>query len=371
MKKVHVKPVFRTSAQNRQDYYHRVGSTAVPSGRTRGRDVKIKFSFVRNSSGTKLMTGMDDLVINPYYEKELSDLPPGLRPRGEWEQRYDSIKDKEKITRQMLLEIRHNQPKGTYTSNVTIPMMSQMIPVATDHIPTALESYSLYLDDDLHVFEAGTIEGDLAIQLVQNHPKIAKTKDEINQDFHDFYISNVEEELIEENRKTDKFMELVAAGQDVLDNMDPFILYQIAIVLKLFKRKPTVTALRATMQKYVTDKARNEQGSLDQRHADFMALYKLAKGDHEARARLYMMYLVRQAINEQIFVLNKGNYFWPSQRAYDNWYRLGSNEKVIIDRFLKEYLIYDPELDENFFFALETEVDQRNLQIEKRQTTTE
>ena len=65
--KIYVVHVPRTSAQGRHTYeYKRDDGTTSSMGRTRSKGISIPFSFVRN--GNQLLTGLDELIDNPYYE---------------------------------------------------------------------------------------------------------------------------------------------------------------------------------------------------------------------------------------------------------------------------------------------------------------
>lgn len=366
-KTIIVKPVPRISAQNRHEYYYRDGETAIPAGRTKARNASDRYGFVSAKDGKNLKTGMDKIIVNPYYNKSIDELPENIRPKGEWEMEYASLVNTEKITLQTYLEIVHNQPKGTYSSVRTMPDMTKMTPLKKEHVSSFLEEFGYRLVDGTNIITSGTPDSDLALLVLENHPKIAKSKEEVNPDIHNFYIANVEEELMEQTRQKDRFMELVAAGQDLLDNMNPFAAYQMGIILKLFKGKPTVTSVRKVIQEYVTTQTRTEKGSFEERFKDFMGIYNLLKGDTEERAKVYVMYLVRQAINESLFHISKGVYFWVSQRDNENWYSLGSSFNVIIDRFVQEYMVYDPDvIPENFFAYLEEEVSRKNLQVNSK-----
>jgi hypothetical protein len=310
---------------------------------------------------------MNKIVLNPYYDLRIDDVPENIRPRGEWELKYDKISSQEKITLQTYLEIVHNQPEGTYSPVCTAPPMSKMKPLSRDQQATYLEDYGKRLVDGTNVIESGSQDGDLALLVVENHPKIAKSLDQANIDHHRFYISNVEEEKMEETRANDRYMELVAAGSDVINNMKPFIAYQIGIVLRIFKDKPTMSTIRKSLQDYVTKQTQTQFGSVDERYTDFMKVYKLAKGDQEERARLYITYLIQQAENSSVFHISDGRYIWVKQRENRNWYNLGTSIQTIIDRFVREYMVYDPEVTpENFFAYLEDEVAAKGLEVEDR-----
>lgn len=366
-KTIIVKPVPRISAQNRHEYYYRDGETAIPAGRTKARNAADRYGFVSAKDGKNLKTGMDKIITNPYYNKSIDEVAENIRPKGEWELQYEQLSSTEKITMQTYLEIVHNQPKGTYSPVRTMSDMTKMKPLNKEHLSSFLEEFGCRLVDGTNIFTSGTPDNDLAILVVENHPKIAPSREDVNPDMHNFYIANVDEELVEETKLKDRFMELVAAGQDLLDNMDSFVAYQVGVILKLFKGKPTMTAIRKVIQEFVTTQARTEKGTLEERYQMFMEIYKLAKGDTEARAKMYVMYLIRQAINESIFHVSKGSYFWVSQKDNENWYALGSSYKTIIDRFIQEYVAYDPGIvPENFFAYLEEEVGRKNLQVNNK-----
>ena len=100
--KVYVVHVPRTSAQGRHTYeYKRDDGTTISMGRTRSKGISIPFSFVRN--GNQLVTGLDELIDNPYYELSKEQVNFG----SNWFSNFDTVTSQKQITLQMLYEIMH------------------------------------------------------------------------------------------------------------------------------------------------------------------------------------------------------------------------------------------------------------------------
>lgn len=361
-KKVFVIPVPRKSVQGRSDYdINLTTGERISAGRTRARGAKIRLKF--SSSDGKLNTGLDEVIDNPFYGTELNDLGSDIRPRQNWASIYDQeVKDKKTIPLQTIYELIDDVKPGTYTSVKNL--RSNDAAYNKGKAPSFLENFPIYLDDTMAVFTGSTSRGRLAILLLENHPKIANSKEEMNVSKHDFYLASDEEAAVKKKSVRSRIMETMANAKDLVTNYDKFTRFQVATVLKAVKDNQIIeTKVDNEIEEYVfVQKSTRNGGSQEERHEKFNDLYKLVKSGKEGKVRLYVKYLFQQAINNRIIVPSNAEYLWLSKKDYENVYRLGRDIDKIENIFYQEYLKYNPDIDElNWYKELEDELNRNGV----------
>lgn len=363
-KRIHVVKVPRISYQKRNNYTV-VGpdGTRRPANRQMARKVTRPFGFISDGNNEKVLrTGLDEYVINPFYGvNDLDEIPASYRPKGSWENKWDDIRKKSKLTRQTLYEILDNVDEGTYRSDRNMPVMTSPNVSARriENIePTFLETFKVHLNEGTNVFKNSSQRGRLGILVLENHPKVAPSKEEADMDpnRYDFYIASAEEVLEESERRDSKYMEVIVRLSEVLENYDPFIAYQFAVACRAIKGNIGTREATRALREYIMDSKRIGGVEQTDRWDMFNRIYVAFKNDTNT---LYALYLVREAYMLGLFKDVSGKIIWATQKARENLYDLGVNFNKMVEGFYQAMSTYDPDLDlDNMYAILEREVKQ-------------
>ena len=362
-KKIYVLPVPRESAQGRGSY-SLVSSSGnyIPMGRQVAKGVTITLGFVeRAESPSRLYTGLDDLVTNPYYEQELGSLPSDIRPGTLWEAKYPTISKMEKISKQTLFEILDNVPENFYTASKNIGGMYTMYDGTTDNKeqPNFLEKFKIYLEDGVNVFTSETSRGRLGIQVCETHPLVARVKEQINPDIHRFYIGSEQEALVEKNERRSVQTKALGKLAKVYEEYPEFLAYQFAIVLDLVKGTVTNASVKLALDDFLWEQKKTAEGTLDERITRFNSIFDEFEKDKDM---LNIRYLVKQAFNANVISNVGGSMFWRSKKSIENLYKLGTNIGKIETMFYNELLRYDPMSEEdNWYIELVNELESKGV----------
>lgn len=356
--KLFVVHVPRTSAQGRHNYeYVREDGTTISMGRTRSKGISIPFTFVRN--GNQLLTGLDELIDNPYYELSKDQVSFG----SNWFSNFETIISKKQITLQMLYEILDDMVPGTYTSTTNSPLMSQImndVKVA-DRLnnPSELEQFKIWLQEGTNVFSSDTSRGRLAIQLLKNHPKVALDKNQVNENLHEFYIAEEEEAIKEANKKIDIVMDGLTKLGLLFSNYDMFTRYQMSVVLDLVNGEASDSLVEMALKNHIWEQRKVSKGTQEERIIQFMEQYDVLLRDKD---KLYVRYMLQQAVNTGIFYITAGKHFWRSQKGIENLYNLGISKTKIENMLYQEMEAFDPDLTEdNVYYKLMSELKQKGV----------
>lgn len=357
-------PVPRVSFQRRNNYtVLGPGGQRLPANRQMARGVSRPFGFVGHpNSPTLLITGLDDYVSNPYYQKNKEDIPLEYRLHGAWEAQWDRIVKEQQITRQTLYEIMDKVPEGTYTSMRNQPLMTSPLANVDNFkkvVPTFLETFKVYLHEGTNVFVNSSQRGRLGILICENNPKIAPSKADIKENDHDFYIASQEEVLEEIARRDNRFMEAIVRLNDIIKDHDPFVGYQFAIVLRAIKGNLPIANAMGALREYIMDTKRINATTPEDRWNEFNRVYVAFK---ENPTSLYASYLIRQGYITQIIRDINGEIIWTTQKGRANWFNLGTNPTKLRDAIIHSIAIYDPDLKEdNMFVTLEAEIKSKGI----------
>lgn len=359
-KKIYVMSVPRKSIQGRADYTVETSSgRRLSVGRTRAKGIQIPFGFIKDSSN-HFITGLNEHVDNPFYGQELKQLPSHLKVGAVWTDSYDSIKEREKIDLQTLFEILDNREKGTYTSRSGMPMMTMgnNKQAFKEITPSFFDDFSIYLSEGTNTFTGTTHRGRLAIQICELHPRIANSKELINEDIHEFYIGEAEEGLKEQNKEID----LVITGLGNYDRLkkdyEPFTEYQVAVILGLVRGEASAALIENQMKNYLWEQKKNTFGTQDERIKAFNDYFDLLKEDKDA---IYITYLVKQALNTGTVFYDGGYYYWKSQKGKPELFKHYNRKKL--ETLLYNHLQdYDPNDDRiNHFKEFEDELKEKGV----------
>lgn len=353
-KRMFVYPAPRQSAQGRSSYsYVTQDGTQIPAGRTFAKQATKTYMFPSSYDNSKINTGLSEHIENPFLNKEFAD----KYIKDEWLSEKDHLTTAETVTKQTYFEVVHNRPKGTYTDEKKVkePFDTE----TTDN--NFFERFSVSLVDDTNIFVEDSADGALAMMLMYQNPRIAKSKDECNPSVHDFYIGQEHQALIEKSNKRQKASRAVAKLQSIKDNYDSFTMYKLGIVLGLVKGVSINHQVVADkLDDYIWTQTKDYLQRLDK----FMEVAKLVDDD-KGIARLNMIYMIKQSLNTNVMSISNGSYIWHSQRGIDNLYNLGTKEEAIYSMFAQEYVRYNPDLkDDNFYGKLVEELKSKGVKIE-------
>lgn len=354
-----INPVRRQSVQNRNDYAFINGKgDLIPMDRSFANEVGKRYNFPSSLDGQTIRTQLDRLVDNKWFDLDPSSLPAHLQVSDLWMQRMPEIVKQEKITKQQELEMRFALDPGTLTTKKNLHYNLKFRDATKK--PNYLEGFTLTLYDRPNRFTDETLRGALAIELAKVSGKIAEDKAHINTTRHDFYIADENEEAIERSNKQEVINNAITDLTLLRRNHTPFLRYQLAIILKLVKGTVSETVVKDEMDNFVARKSRDQFRNIEK----FNELIELVNKGVEGADKLHIMYLMRQAVNTNIFSVRNGSYIWHSKKGIENVYELGTKENSIIKFFQDEYNIYDPDNDqENWYGELINELKMKGVRI--------
>lgn len=335
VEKIFVLSVPRVSVQGRSHYEYRGSEgNSQAIGRSKARGVVIPIQFYRQDN--RLITGLDENITNPFKGLECK--------ASHWLENWDKIEKADELSLQQVYEIKDNVPAGTYTSVVTTPTMTTAMnsPKQAERVEaerTFLEGFKCYLEEGTNVFSADTDRGRWCIHICKNHPLVAKNASEVNHDLHEFYIGEEEEA---EKRKVEKrniVMDAMSNLGNLVKSYPHYSQQQVMTILKLNYSDTSETTTKSSLQEYVFEDRKTANGTQLERIETFNKLYELLEKEPD---RVYVKYLVEQAIKNYVILLDGGKYIWRSQKGIDNLYSLGIKGHTVENLFLQEYELYDP-----------------------------
>jgi len=361
--KIYVVSVFRQSAQGRHNYeFVADNGTSIPTNRTKARGATPCFTFQRE--GTKLITGLEEMVPNDFFDKDKEEL--GLDDT--WASTWDTtIRGAKNITKQTYLEILDKVSRGTYTVHVTTPTMAQAYSdinlMKNLSNKTYLEGFKIYLQEGTNVFSSDTSRGRLAIQLCKTHSMIANSADDVNPDLHEFYIAEEEEAIKDKVTKRNFILTGTYNLGKLMREYPTFVQYQVAVYLRLIKGDVSSSFVESTIQDYVMDEKKNDNGTQAERITKFNEVMDILTKEPN---RLKIKYLIAQALNTNVFINSGGAIIWRSQKDVDNLYNLGKSTQKIEGTFMQEFEAFNPKKadSENLYYKLISELKQKDVKCE-------
>lgn len=350
-KTLYVLPVPRSSVQGRGKYSVMGPNGSIHSSkRSKARGVNIPIGFVpKQDSPKELATGLSELITNPYHGVELNEVTPNIRPRNNWVKQYDDIASRKTITLQTYYEILDDVPEGTYTSIKEMPnMMTARIDDLKTVAPTFLESFKIYLSEGVNVFTNNTQRGRLGIQALENNPKVANSREEVNYDIHEFYIGEKNEAAAIMNKSRSLTKKAIRSLGILQDDYSAFDQYQIAVILGLVGADNSATLVTNKLDDYVMVEKKNRYGTQKERCETFIGLFKSFQ---ESKDRTYIKYLLKQSVNNGVINVSGGIHYWRSKKGIDHLYTLGTDLDKIESMFHNEFQKFDESLPEPNLYA--------------------
>lgn len=358
---VFITPVERKSVQGRSDYSY-LDSTGnlIPMKRSFSKGAGKKYNFPAHIDGRSIKSDLSRSVINKWYQQDPHNLDLHLKVGPQWENRMETVVSKERISKQMELEIRFDLAPGTLTNERKLHYNLKLRKAGD--IPNMLESFNITLYDDSNRFTDETLRGALAIELARVSGKIASTKGDVNPSRHDFFISQENEAAIEAVAKQEIINNAITDLTLMRRKQTPFFRYSIATILKLVKGTVSDVIVKQQFDKFITDKSKGQLDNIEK----FNKIVALIDEGEQGLNRLHIMYLIQQAVNTHLMSVKSGNYIWHSKKGIDNLYNLGSKYSAVVQLFQTEFDKYDPEEEgENWYASLIEELQTKSVKIEE------
>lgn len=370
-----VNPVQRVSAQGRhlQNYMILNPMTGEvlpgqPKNKNREDSVGANYGFLINFQSRKLVTGLDEVVPNEFYKLEPYQISiEHSLDYDEWKNILEKVVESEKIKLQTLYEIKAGTSPGYYTNELkNIPLFNSIQSIKGGNDMPYLAGFSVTLYPRPNRFTDETPRSRLAIQVLKNNPRIAKSASEVNPDLHDFYISeeNEAQKVRNEKKKLVKkaYYHLATLEQEATS----FRRYQIASLCTLADGTPLIngdvseTKVEDALNSYISE----DNGDFKRNSEKFIELCELSK-TKQGSDKLNIMYLIRQAQNNNIIVARDGYFVWMKMQDKPNVGRFTDYDKMVAF-FLKEWKNYIPQDSEvtNWYAELEREVKIRGVRMD-------
>lgn len=368
---IFVNPVQRMSAQGRHKQVYTVfdnktGELIPTTGMGKNKEfgVPSEYSFRLNSSLTKLVTGMDRMIDNPFKDLDPSEVIESYGLSQEWLKPLETIVKQAQIKLQTKFEIIDNQPYNFYTDDVTGTMFSPNWKQNLTKEKHHLESFKLILYDRSNPFSDDTQRGRLSIQLIKNHPKIAKSKLDVNSAVHDWYISEENEAQMEKQKKREVIENSLFNWGLIKRNSTPFVAYQLASLLTTHDGNPIVkgkmrdSTVKERVSEYINDSTTYQMENIEK----FDKLYEMLE-TKEGRERFYIMYIVGQSLTTGVISIRDGFYIWHSKMGQPVYKH--TTYDALVSSIQREYTNYDPK-DEvtNWYKDLYEELSTKSVWVE-------
>jgi len=330
--------------------------------------------FPIDHSNNKLITGLDELMSNPFKGRNAQEIKNAYALDSSWSNGdLEHIVEADEITKQVYYEIEHKRPKDFYTSHLSgytifnIPKNQDMRDLVKSSTPSYLQSFKYFLYDDVIRIQSGTPKNDLALELIKIHPLIAKSKEEQNSAYHIFYISEENEERAEKLAKVNQFNLAISELVHLLTKQSDSVIFQVASLLTWKNGRPLVIGevssdtVKERLNDYLhTTDARSKPHNIKK----FLDVYKMAKSS-KTRALFHVHFIFQQALNYKVITPVDGYFIWHAKYDQPNLHKLGTNKSKVIAFFLEQYKIYDPASDlSNIYKDLEEELKRKGAKVD-------
>jgi hypothetical protein len=352
IRKVVVNPVPRSSAQGRDKQIFTVigkNRELIPTksmGVSKDLEVPTYLMFEPNYETNKLITGLDEMVVNPFKGKDVSTLQQEFGLPSQWMSLLDNIVSQDKINLQTYYEILDGVDPDYYTSKITGTMFTHRGDIRNLPEPTFLEKFKVIFYEKPNVFEDdGTVKTSrsrLAIQLIKNNNKIAEKRSAVNGSLHFYYISEENEAEKALNKKRDVIKQAYKLLADLQDKHTDYTQYKVASILylpngnTLLKDKVASDKIKAVLDDYVMTDGSGQMSNIDK----FLTVVGLLN-TKDGLIKFDIQYLVQQALNKSVISVRDGNYIWHSKSDSPNVYKFNSYDKLI-NFLILEFKIFNP-----------------------------
>jgi len=164
-------------------------------------------------------------------------------------------------------------------------------------------------------------------------------------------------------------MDAFADLGDLLKNYNEFTHQQVATILKIVYGDASTSVVKSGLQDFIFEEKKNAFGNQTERIEKFNTIYNLLTKEPD---RVYIKYLVEQAVKNHVILLDGGKYIWKSQRGIDNFYDLGVKTTSVENLFLREYEIFDAKdaNPDNAYYKLTQELRGYGVKVKENNVVT-
>lgn len=340
--------------------------TTKAMNKTRETGCYAQYSFQPNYNTRKYVTGLDELIDNPFKGRSAAEVMSDYSLEQSWADLLEKILSQSKISKQRYYEIIHGTKPDFYdtTADINNSIFTYRRGKDVDYKSTSfIASFNITLYDGPNRFSDDTPRGAMAIQLIKNHTKIATSKTLVNPSLHDFYISEENEAEMEKMRKEDVIHEAVARKVTLLKSSSSFKPYQVACLCLNQSDKPIIHGeanqdlVKQALNNYLGE-GKHQFQNIDR----FNAIMDLLD-TKETRDKFEILYLVRQAKNTSLVTQSNGLTWWVTKRDTDK-YKWDSEDKFVA-YLLQQYKEFLPgeEGQTNYYAILLNELKEKNVRL--------
>lgn len=338
-------------------------------GKTRESGTEVTLKFLIDYNQNKYATGLDELVPNPFYNLEVDEVISKYNLSAKWIDVLPKLLKQANISRQYAFEIADGVDPDYYTSSVKGGTMFNFSPsqLLGKKDSTYIETFSVVFYDRPNRFTDETPRQRMAMQLVKNHNRIAKSKAEANPAEHLFYISEENEAEMEKMRKQDIIDAAVTRKVILQTQASEFMNYKVASLLYNHQDKPIITgvATKDGVKQDLNNYLHNKQFQLE--YIDRFNTVMDLLDTKEGKQRFEVKYLIQQGLNTGVLKNTDGYLVWNSRVHDKNIYKWTDLEKFV-SFIVSEMLIYDPTVEDptvtNWYKELFNEVKSKNAWVE-------
>lgn len=317
---VYVKSVVRPSIQKRTDYE----VDGVKVNKTKAKGAKTQLKVQRSASTKRLKTGLTEVIDNPYYKSQASDMP------SSWSfEDWNKVTELEEIPRQWVMEIKHNVPKGTYRDD---PFPFE---ITNNYVPTYMQKLRIYLNDGTTIFDRNIPEQEIMYYALLATDKVALSFDEVGPKQY-FYISRVNEEEERTAKKREQIDEAIYNSVVLRRESGVGIKEMLAKSLDIISGDVSDEAIDNKISMFINTPDSTQLERV-RKFNKFFEKTKTPDGVEELKARS----LIKDLLHYNIVTNYQGEYIWhtaPSQELKS----LGKSEahtlRWFLDKERKEFV---------------------------------
>lgn len=367
-----VKPVGRESVQRRHlnpvkvwDPERKVMiETGQVTGQTKAKGAVEVLQFVPNLANGRYETGLEEMVVNPFKDMEVLAVKGKYLLSDSWDFQLASIVKQPSIMRQTWYEILDGAEPNYYTPSIgkNVKSIGPMRVTNEEKQPrTFIETFNVTLVDGANVFLWDHSRSRIAIQLLRNHPVVAKSKDIYNPTSHNWYIALEDEEELSRVEIDDLENEALFELTSIQKNAPEDRLYRLAVILGLAKGEMSPLVVKDMLNRYLKNKSDDKQKRI-KKFMDTVHLFK------EQEARFNVLFAVTQALNVNLMQFDNGYLYWKTKMDQATVYRWNSID-AIVGYLEQEYQTYAPkkgtnkDSTTNYYGELVKELESRGVRV--------
>lgn len=326
---LYVNPVERESVQGRHRQVYTVispnGEVVPTKGMKKTREDNTGFvvQFALNPHTGRLQTGLDELIDNPFKDREVSTLESQYSLHSSWRPILENLVTQDKITEQRYLEILAGVMPDYYTSEAKYTIFNWTGNLKDKPQTTFLQDFYITLYPRPNKFTSDTPRGRLALKLIKNRKdKIAWTRAESNSAIHEWFISEENEAERTLAKKRDVIKKANYELYKLQNESSKYINYQFAVLLKDKEGRSKIkgnvdhSTVTRVLDVHVGDEGIDQLKRID----EFNNLINM-RTTTEGIKKFNILYLIQQAINTNIISLREGYYVWHSKSNVPNMYK--------------------------------------------------